>query len=65
MELKKQPSAMPTRKLMAVIVATFVIKGAVGVADVFWPGASQVLPAQDWIELVAPILAGWFVRDRA
>ena len=60
-----QPSKMPTRKLAAMVLVTFVVQGDVGVADQFFPGARGVLPAQGWIEMGVPILAAYFVRDRA
>lgn len=65
MTLKTQPTAMPTRKLAAVIIATFVVQGALGVAEIFAPGLSEVLPAQDYIAMLVPLFAGYLVKERA
>ena len=65
MTLKTQPTAMPTRKLAAVIIAAFVEQGALGVAERLAPGLSAVLPAQDYIAMLVPLFAGYLVKDRA
>ncbi|MEL7090265.1 MAG: hypothetical protein AAFN94_00885 [Pseudomonadota bacterium] len=64
-KLKTQPTAMPTRKLLAVAVATFLVQGTVGVLEMFVPGIGGALPAQEWIMLLAPLMAGYLVKDRA
>lgn len=63
--LQDQPTKAPTRKMWAVILATFFVQGALGVADEFMPGMRDFLPAEEWIAALVPILAGYFVRERA
>jgi len=64
-ELVSQPTKMPTRKLFAVILATFIVQGVIGVLEHFFPGISSALPGQEWIELLIPLFAGYMVRERA
>lgn len=63
--LINQPSKMPTRKLGAVIIATFFVYGGVAVIEAIIPDLAGNLPAQRWVEALIPILAGYFVRERA
>lgn len=64
-QLKTQPSKMPTRKLLAVVIATFLVNGMLGVADIFLPGLSKSIPAADYIAMIVPLLAGYMTKDRA
>lgn len=64
-DLKTQPTAAPTRKLWAVILATFLVQGTLGVLDHFLPGLGKSIPAADYIALLVPLLAGYWVKDRA
>lgn len=59
-----QPSAAPSRKMWAVILAAFVVGGAKQVLAAFAPEVAEAIPASDWIEPLAMILAGYFVRDK-
>ena len=63
--LVNQPSKLPNRKIGAVIIAGFLVNGAVGTAEMFYPGLSEVFPVTEWIDALAMILAGYFVRERA
>jgi len=65
MTLKTQPTKMPTRKLAAVIIATFIVQGVLGVVDIFMPGLSQMIPAADYIAMLVPLLAGYMTKDKA
>jgi hypothetical protein len=65
MTTKAQPTAAPTRKMWAVIIAAFVVGGAKQVLGVVAPEISEAIPASDWIEPLAMILAGYFVKERA
>lgn len=60
-----QPTAAPTRKMWAVIVATFVVHGLLAILDIFVPGLAAALPASEWIAALVPILAGYATRERA
>jgi hypothetical protein len=60
-----QPTAAPSRKMWAVIIAAFVVGGAKQVLATFAPDIAEAIPASDWIDPIAMILAGYFVRDRA
>lgn len=62
--LVNQPSAMPNRKIWAVIIAGFVVNGAIGSLRQFFPEIAAAMPAQDWVDALAMILAGYFVRER-
>ena len=64
-QLVDQPTKLPTRKLFAVILATFLVQGFVGTMEHFYPGITEVLPAQEWIELLVPLFVGYMARDRA
>lgn len=64
-DLVNQPSKAPNRKIAAVIIATFLVQGVIGTLESFYPGISAALPAQEWIAALVPILAGYFVRERA
>lgn len=64
-DLKSQPSPAPTRKMLAVIIATFVVQGFLGVLEAFWPGIAALLPAQEWIAAMVPIIAGYMTHERA
>ena len=63
--LKTQPSRKPTRKMFGVIIATFVVHGFLGVAEYFYPGIKAVLPYEEWITALVPIIVGYQVRDAA
>lgn len=65
MTLKTQPTKMPTRKLAAVIIATFIVQGMLGVGDIFMPGLSRMIPAADYIAMLVPLLAGYMTKDKA
>jgi hypothetical protein len=65
MTLKTQPTKMPTRKLAAVIIATFLVQGVLGVGDIFMPGLSRMIPAADYIAMLVPLLAGYMTKDKA
>ena len=65
MTLKTQPTKMPTRKLAAVIIATFIVQGVLGVGDIFMPGLSRMIPAADYIAMLVPLLAGYMTKDKA
>lgn len=60
-----QPTSKPTRKIGAVIAATFIVQGTLGVLDHFMPGIADNIPAADWVALLVPLFAGWWVRDKA
>lgn len=64
MTLVNQPSAMPSRKLWAVIVTTFVVQGGIGVAEYFLPGITEAVPAAEWIAMLVPVVSGYMVRER-
>lgn len=50
--------------MWAVILAAFVVGGAKQVLAAFAPEVAEAIPASDWIEPLAMILAGYFVRDK-
>lgn len=60
-----QPTAAPTRKMWAVIVAAFIVNGALGVLRQFAPEIADAIPAQQYIDMLMAVLAGYMVRDRA
>lgn len=64
-ELVKQPSAKPTRKVAAMIIATFVVQGFLGVLEHYFPGISIALPAKEWIAAMVPVIAAYMTKDRA
>lgn len=64
-ELVKQPSAKPTRKVAAMIIATFVVQGVMGVLEQYFPGVTAALPAKEWIAALVPVIAAYMTRDRA
>lgn len=63
--LVNQPSAKPTRKIAAMIIATFVIQGLLGVAEYLLPGISEAIPAQEWVVSTAILLTGYMTKERA
>jgi len=63
-KLVKQDSPKPTRKMAAVIIATFLVQGAVGVAEAYYPGIERALPANEWIAALVPLIAGYLVREK-
>ena len=65
MTLKTQPTKMPTRKLAAVIIATFLVQGTLAVLDMFLPGVAKSAPAADYIAMLVPLLAGYITKDKA
>lgn len=62
--LVDQPTAAPTRKMWAVILAAFLVNGLIGTAEYFFPDLTGLLPATEWIDALAMIMAGYFVRER-
>lgn len=67
MELKNQPSAWPTRKIMAVIVSGMVMGGLQAGLDLFWPDHPLDVMMEQldiWLQGGIMILAGYIVRER-
>ena len=60
-----QPTANPTRKVWAVIIAAFLVNGGVGVLRQFAPEIADAIPAQEWVTALAMIFAGYMVKERA
>lgn len=65
MTLKTQPTKLPTRKMFAVILATFIVQGVVGVAEHYAPGMAESLPASEWVAALVPLFAGYMTREKA
>ena len=59
-----QPTAAPTRKMWAVILAAFLVNGALGALRQFSPEIADAIPAQGMIDALAMIAAGYFVREK-
>lgn len=67
MTLKTQPTAMPTRKLMAVIISGAILGGAQAALSVLWPDhpfAPLMEQVDIWIQAGVMIIAGYMVRER-
>ncbi len=63
-KLVAQPSANPTRKLSAAVIATAIVALGQVLGDIFWPGT---LDDKFWLAMfpVAAYVAGYFVKDDA
>lgn len=68
MGLKTQPTASPTRKMLAVILAGMVMGTIQAVLKEYWPDHPFAPMLAQWdvaIQTAAMIAAGYFTRDRA
>lgn len=67
MDLKNQPSALPTRKVAAGGIAGILTVAALQIAELYYPGSSVLLSPV--IDSLAPVIVGfitsYFVRNRA
>jgi hypothetical protein len=67
-DLQNQPTAWPTRKLWAVIIAGMVVSGIRVALDEFMPGHQfepLLLEAGPWLQTGLMAAAGYFTRNRA
>ena len=66
-ELKNQPTAFPTRKVLAVIVSGMILGAVQSLLQLTWPDHPfQPLMEQFdiWIQAGVMIAAGYFVREK-
>lgn len=63
--LVTQPSKLPTRKMWAVIIAAIFVNATIGTVDYFVPGIRESFPIVEWIDELAMVLSGYFVKERA
>lgn len=65
-QLKNAPSKLPTRKILAVIIAGAVVGGTQSGLDLLWPDHpfATVLSELDvWVQAGVMIAAGYMTRD--
>lgn len=65
--LVNQPSKMPTRKIVAVIVSGAVVGALQAVLGIFWPDfpAAELMEQVDiWVQASVMIAAGYLARER-
>lgn len=68
MALQNQPTAAPTRKIAAVIIAGMVVGGVQSALNIFWPDHPFAPIMQDldlWIQTGVMILAGYMTKEKA
>jgi hypothetical protein len=67
MTLVNQPSAMPTRKVSASIIAGIIANASIALADAFLPGVGTALSPQITAVITAGvmILASYFTKEKA
>jgi len=68
MNLVNQPTAWPTRKLWAVIIAGMLVGAIRGGLGAFWPDhpfEPFLIEAGPWIQTALMGLAGYFTRNKA
>jgi hypothetical protein len=66
-EVEKQPTALPTRKILAVIVSGAVLGAVNSALDLFWPDHPLAVLMGDldiWIQWGVMALAGYYTRER-
>jgi len=66
-ELKTQSSKLPTRKILAVIVAGMVVGGLQSGLNLLWPDHPFAPIMQDldlWVQTGVMIVAGYMVKDK-
>ena len=67
-ELKNQPTKLPTRKILAVIVAGAVVGGVQSGLAVIWPDhpfAPIMADFDVWVQYGVMALAGYLTKERA
>jgi hypothetical protein len=67
MTLQNQPTKMPTRKIMAVILSGMVLGGVQSALSIFWPD-HPFAPLMDqfdiWIQAGVMIASGYLVKEK-
>ena len=68
-QLVNQKSRLPTRKLLAVIIATGAVQAGIAAVEAIAlfisPEAVIEIPAEQAIAAITPLIAGYFTRERA
>ena len=68
-QLVNQKSKMPTRKLMAMIIATGAVQGGIAaitaIATWISPEAVIEIPAEEAIAALIPLITGYMTKERA
>ncbi len=68
MALENQPTAMPTRKIAAVIIAGMLIGGVQSALNIFWPDhpfAPIMADLDTWVQFGVMALAGYMTKEKA
>lgn len=66
-ELKNQPSGLPTRKILAVILSGMIIGGVQSALALLWPDHpfSPLMEDLDsWIQMLVMVIAGYMTKER-
>lgn len=67
MTLKNQPTAMPNRKIMAVIISGMIVGGIQSALGIFWPDHpfAPIMSELDmWIQFGVMAFAGYMVKEK-
>ena len=68
MALQSQPSAAPTRKMLAVIIAGMIMGGIQTLLRTYWPDhpfAPLMGDLEIWLQAAVMVAAGYLTRERA
>jgi hypothetical protein len=66
-QLKNQPTKLPTRKILAVIVSGAILGGVQSALAIFWPDhpfMGLMEQADIWIQAGVMVLAGYLTREK-